>query len=373
VRRETCGRPICPDDEIRLVDDDGYPVAPGEVGELCARGPYTLRGYFRAPEHNARAFTPDGFYRSGDLMWQHPSGNYVVAGRKKDLINRGGEKISAEEVENLILAHPDVVNVACVPVPDEVLGERMCACVVLRPGAALDLAALTGFLLGFEIAKHKLPERLEILDSLPLSPVGKVSKKDLMRILTATLPPVPFSRHRDGAPRLAHRAGRAIPDHDLDAEPARPHGGVGLGEFPRSRERAGPVERQPAQRRVGLLVYRAVGHHVPRRAQAGVVPDVFFLDALQDVVGIVRGIGRPAQQHQLVRFKLHTSFSQPARVWLPLLEASGYPARWRILRRATAIRVLVGFCAPEVTKTDPSATWTLSRPCTRPYASVTDE
>jgi 2,3-dihydroxybenzoate-AMP ligase len=191
VRRETCGRPICPDDEIRLVDDDGYPVAPGEVGELCARGPYTLRGYFRAPEHNARAFTPDGFYRSGDLMWQHPSGNYVVAGRKKDLINRGGEKISAEEVENLILAHPDVVNVACVPVPDEVLGERMCACVVLRPGAALDLAALTGFLLGFEIAKHKLPERLEILDSLPLSPVGKVSKKDLMRILTATLPPVP--------------------------------------------------------------------------------------------------------------------------------------------------------------------------------------
>lgn len=184
VRRETCGRPICPDDEIRLVDDDGQEVPPGEVGELCARGPYTLRGYFRAPEHNARAFTPDGFYRSGDLMWRHPSGNYVVAGRKKDLINRGGEKISAEEVENLILSHPDVVNVACVPVPDEVLGERMCACVLLRPGAALELAALTEFLLGFEIAKHKLPERLVVLDSLPLSPVGKVSKKDLVRIVT---------------------------------------------------------------------------------------------------------------------------------------------------------------------------------------------
>lgn len=182
VRRETCGRPICPDDEIRLVGEDGAQVPPGEVGELCARGPYTLRGYFRAPKHNAVAFTPDGFYRSGDLMWRHPSGNYVVAGRKKDLINRGGEKISAEEVENLILAHPAVVNVACVPVPDDSLGERMCACVVLRDGSDLALPDLVDFLLGFEIAKHKLPERLEVLDSLPLSPVGKVSKKDLMRI-----------------------------------------------------------------------------------------------------------------------------------------------------------------------------------------------
>lgn len=180
VRRETCGRPICPDDEVRLVDDEGRDVPDGEVGELCVRGPYTLRGYLRAPEHNARAFTRDGFYLSGDLMRRHPSGNYVVAGRKKDLVNRGGEKISAEEVENLILAHPDVVNVACVPLPDEVLGERMCACVVLRDGAALELAELVEFLLGFEIAKHKLPERLEVFDELPLSPIGKVSKKDLV-------------------------------------------------------------------------------------------------------------------------------------------------------------------------------------------------
>jgi non-ribosomal peptide synthetase component E (peptide arylation enzyme) len=180
VRRETCGRPICPDDEVRLVDEDGRDVPAGEIGELCVRGPYTLRGYFRAPEHNAKAFTPDGFYLTGDLMRLHPSGNYVVEGRKKDLINRGGEKISAEEVENLILAHPDVENVACVPVPDEVLGERMCACVVLRPGAELELGELCDFLLAFEIAKHKLPERLEFFDELPLSPIGKVSKKDLV-------------------------------------------------------------------------------------------------------------------------------------------------------------------------------------------------
>ena len=104
----------------------------------CARGPYTLRGYYGAPEHNQQAFTPDGFYRSGDLMRQHPSGNYMVEGRKKDLINRGGEKISAEEIENLILSHPAVQNVACVAVPDPDLGERMCACVILRAGASAD-------------------------------------------------------------------------------------------------------------------------------------------------------------------------------------------------------------------------------------------
>ncbi len=179
VRMETVGRPISPDDEVRLVDDDDNEVAPGEVGEFLARGPTTLRGYYKAPEHNARAFTADGFYRSGDLMRQHPSGNYLVAGRKKDLINRGGEKISAEEIENLILTHPAVHNVACVPMPDPVLGERMCACVILRSGSTLTLEVLVAFLADQEIARHKLPERLESMEEFPMSPFGKVSKKDL--------------------------------------------------------------------------------------------------------------------------------------------------------------------------------------------------
>jgi 2,3-dihydroxybenzoate-AMP ligase len=183
VRLDTCGRPVCPDDEIMLVDENGELVEPGEVGELVVRGPYTIRGYFRAEEHNARAFSADGFYRSGDLMRQHPTGNYIVEGRRKDLINRGGEKISAEEVENLILAHPAVANVACVPLPDEALGERMCACVVLQPDQSLTLDELVSFLLTLEIAKHKLPERLELMESLPLSAVGKVSKKNLVRRL----------------------------------------------------------------------------------------------------------------------------------------------------------------------------------------------
>ena len=187
VKLETCGRPICPDDEVRLVDDDGKVVAFGEVGELTCRGPYTLRGYYGVPEYNARQFTPDGFYRSGDLMRQHPSGNYVVEGRKKDLINRGGEKISAEEIENLILMHPAVQNVAIAPMPDANLGERMCAYVILHKGQSLQLKELVAFLLTKEIAKFKLPERLEVLDDFPLSTFGKVSKKALSEMVAAKL------------------------------------------------------------------------------------------------------------------------------------------------------------------------------------------
>jgi len=179
VRLETVGRPICPDDEIMLLDEEDNIVPFGEVGEFCCRGPYTLRGYFGAPEHNRRAFTPDGFYRSGDLMRQHRSGNYIVEGRKKDLINRGGEKISAEEIENLILSHPAVQNVACVPVPDPDLGERMCACVVVHRGHALSFDELIRFLETKDMAKIKLPERFIVLPELPLSNFGKVSKKKL--------------------------------------------------------------------------------------------------------------------------------------------------------------------------------------------------
>ena len=187
VKLETCGRPICPDDEVRLVDDEGREVAPGEVGELTCRGPYTLRGYYGVPEYNAKQFTRDGFYCSGDLMRRYPSGNYVVAGRKKDLINRGGEKISAEEVENLILMHPQVQDAACVPMPDANLGERMCAYVVAREGKSLTLGELVAFLMDKEIAKFKLPERLEVVADFPVSTFGKVSKKALVELLTKKL------------------------------------------------------------------------------------------------------------------------------------------------------------------------------------------
>lgn len=182
VKLETCGRPISPDDEVKLLDDEDREVADGEVGELTCRGPYTLRGYFGVPEYNARQFTRDGFYRSGDLMRRHPSGNYVVEGRKKDLINRGGEKISCEEVENLILSHPAVQNVACVPVPDPNLGEKMCACLILKSNETLSFPELVEYLKTKEIAKFKLPESLLICDDFPVSTFGKVSKKALSEL-----------------------------------------------------------------------------------------------------------------------------------------------------------------------------------------------
>ena len=187
VRLETIGRPVCEDDEVLILGEDDEPVKPGEVGEFCCRGPYTLRGYFKAEEHNAKSFTPQGFYRSGDMMSQHPSGNYMIEGRKKDLINRGGEKISAEEIENLILSYPSVKNVACVAMPDPIMGEKMCAYVIEKKGATVEFDQLLDFLAAQEIAKFKMPERLEIIDEFPLSTFGKVSKKDLVALVTAKM------------------------------------------------------------------------------------------------------------------------------------------------------------------------------------------
>lgn len=177
------GRPLSPDDELRVVDDDGNDVAPGELGELLCRGPYTIRGYHRAAEHNAKAFTEDGFYRTGDMV-RIVDGFVVVEGRKKDLINRGGEKISAEEIEDHLLSHPSVKNVAVVAVPDRVLGERACACVVLQTGSMLTLEEMAAFLRTKQIATFKIPERLETIDALPLTGVGKVAKNVLRAKLT---------------------------------------------------------------------------------------------------------------------------------------------------------------------------------------------
>ncbi len=187
MRRETQGRPVSRFDEIRIVDEAGIDVAVGAVGELITRGPYTIRGYFRNAEQNRSAFTSDGFYRTGDLVRMDSSGNLVVEGRKKDLVNRGGEKISAEEVENLILAHDKVQMVAVVAMPCRVMGERCCAFVVTKGGASLMLAEINEFLMSKQIARFKLPERLEIVDSFPYTAMGKVSKKALRDLIAQQL------------------------------------------------------------------------------------------------------------------------------------------------------------------------------------------
>jgi len=183
----TQGRPASPADEIRIVGLDGADVARGETGELWCRGPYTVRGYYRADAESHVCFSPDGFYRTGDLVRQTASGNLVVAGRIKDQINRGGEKISAEEVESHIIAHPAVVAAAVVAMPDARMGEKACAFVTLNPGAALSLEGLSGFLEERGLARFKLPERVEIIEAMPLTNVGKIKKAELKRAIESRI------------------------------------------------------------------------------------------------------------------------------------------------------------------------------------------
>lgn len=184
VRLTTVGAPISPADEVRVYDIESETEVPdGREGELCVRGPYTIRGYYRAAAHNRDSFTPDGFYRTGDLARRHVVDGvacYSIDGRIKDVINRGVEKVHAEEVEELVVAHPDVRNAALVAMPDPVLGERVCAYLVQEPGSAyLTVAILGEHLLAQGLAKYKLPERVELVEELPLTNVGKVSKKHL--------------------------------------------------------------------------------------------------------------------------------------------------------------------------------------------------
>jgi len=176
----TQGRPISPDDEIRVVDDADEDVPEGESGHLLTRGPYTIRGYWRAPEHDRRAFTEDGFYRTGDIVRRTPTGHLVVEGRAKDQINRGGEKIAPEEIENILLAHPSVHDASVVSVPDAYLGERSLAYVILREGAEpLRPAAVKRFVREHGVAAHKVPDLVEFVGAFPRTGVGKVSKRHL--------------------------------------------------------------------------------------------------------------------------------------------------------------------------------------------------
>ncbi|WP_433873400.1 (2,3-dihydroxybenzoyl)adenylate synthase [Saccharopolyspora sp. CA-218241] len=184
----TQGRPISPDDEVLVVDDEDNPVPAGETGHLLTRGPYTIRGYYRAEEHNARAFTPDGFYRTGDVVRLTPEGNVVVEGRAKDQINRGGEKVAAEEVENHLLAHPDVHDAAVVAMPDDYLGERSCAFVVPR-GTPPKPRELIKFVRERGLAGYKVPDRVEFVEQFPQTGVGKISKRELREAIVRELVP----------------------------------------------------------------------------------------------------------------------------------------------------------------------------------------
>ncbi|WP_433475753.1 (2,3-dihydroxybenzoyl)adenylate synthase [Spirillospora sp. CA-142024] len=175
----TQGRPMCPADEILVVDDSGRPVPGDTPGLLLTRGPYTPRGYYRAEEHNARAFTPDGWYRTGDIVRLRPDGNLVVEGRDKDMINRAGENISAEEIENLAYRVPGVTQAAAVAMPDADLGERVCLYVVPEPDRDIALDDVHDAMERAEVARFKFPDRVVTVDALPATKLGKIDKKAL--------------------------------------------------------------------------------------------------------------------------------------------------------------------------------------------------
>lgn len=181
----TCqGRPMSEADEVKIVDEAGQPVPAGTLGMLATRGPYTFRGYFQSPEHNGRAFDSEGFYYSGDLVEADADGYLRVVGRVKDQINRGGEKIAAEEIENLLLQHPLVADAALVAMPDTMLGEKSCAFIVARE-EGLRAVLVRRYLRELGIADYKIPDRVELVESLPLTHVGKTDKQALRRQLAA--------------------------------------------------------------------------------------------------------------------------------------------------------------------------------------------
>ncbi|MBA0195864.1 (2,3-dihydroxybenzoyl)adenylate synthase [Pectobacterium brasiliense] len=182
----TQGYPMSPDDEVKVLDIDGNPVPRGEAGLLATRGPYTFRGYYRSPEHNARAFDSEGFYHSGDVVQMTEDGYLRVVGREKDQINRGGEKIAAEEIENLLLKHDGILHAALVSMPDPVMGEKSCAFLVVSD-PSLKAITLRKYLRNQGIAEFKLPDRFEMIDTLPVTPVGKIDKKLLRQRIQTQL------------------------------------------------------------------------------------------------------------------------------------------------------------------------------------------
>ncbi|MFJ3143574.1 (2,3-dihydroxybenzoyl)adenylate synthase [Streptomyces halstedii] len=182
----TQGRPLSPADEIRVIREDGREAGPGEEGELFTRGPYTLRGYYRAEERNLVQFTEEGYYRTGDVVKRTAGGDFEVVGRTNDVVNRGGEKVPAQEVEEHLLADPRIRQAAVVALPHPHMGEQTCACVVARdedrPPVLREVQAA---LRGRGIAAYKLPDRLVVLPGLPVTGVGKVDKKALRARLGA--------------------------------------------------------------------------------------------------------------------------------------------------------------------------------------------
>jgi non-ribosomal peptide synthetase component E (peptide arylation enzyme) len=183
----TVGRPTCPYDTYKVINPDGKELPPNTQGELVLKGPGVFTGYYQNPEENEKAFTQDGFFRTGDVARIDEKGYITLTGRLKEMINRGGESISATEIERLINRHPDVAAVAVVPMPDPVMGERVCAYIQPKSGVRLTFDAIISFLKGQKASVLQLPERIEFIDAMPYTGAQKMDKKSLQEDIAEKL------------------------------------------------------------------------------------------------------------------------------------------------------------------------------------------
>jgi len=175
----TVGRPTCPYDTYKVIDKEGNDLPTNTQGELVLKGPGVFTGYFNNPKENKEAFTKDGFFRTGDVVTIDEKGYIRLTGRIKEMINRGGESISATEIEKLINRHPDVAAVAVIPMPDPVMGERVCAYIQPKVGTQLSSNEIISFLKEQKASVLQLPERIEFIDAMPYTGAEKLDKKSL--------------------------------------------------------------------------------------------------------------------------------------------------------------------------------------------------
>ena len=179
---KTVGRPVTPGSHYKVIDNDGNERPEGQQGELVVKGPEVFTGYYKTSEEETQnIFTPDGYYRTGDLAKIDGQGYIRITGRIKDVIQRGGETLVPGEMEDLIRKHPSVESAAVVGMPDPKLGERACAYVVTKPGKALRFEEMIAFLKTQGAGVLLFPERLELVDALPMTEIGKIDKKELLK------------------------------------------------------------------------------------------------------------------------------------------------------------------------------------------------
>jgi non-ribosomal peptide synthetase component E (peptide arylation enzyme) len=175
----TVGRPCCPYEQIKILDEEGKELSPNKDGELITKGPGIFAGYLKNPEENKKNFTRDGFFKTGDQARIVGSGHLKITGRIKDLIIRGGENITPAQVEELLCSHPDILDAAVIGMPDQEFGEKVCAYIQPASGVKIDPEEIKAFIEGKGTSKLLIPERFEFVDSLPMTEAGKHNKKAL--------------------------------------------------------------------------------------------------------------------------------------------------------------------------------------------------